>query len=104
MSIIPEKTRIEKAREKHNSTIIFFHGMTLNNNCVGHFNSAMQEKFPHTKFIFPQASRKPWAVENMLGCSNKELPTENTNWYCIKTTRDHLFTPNPPRTLEEVEE
>ncbi|MCE8162826.1 MAG: hypothetical protein I3273_01335 [Candidatus Moeniiplasma glomeromycotorum] len=57
----------------------------------------MQEKFPHTKFIFPQASRKEWKVEGMFS-------SENTNWYCIKTTRDHLFTPNPPQTIEKVKE
>ena len=97
MTIIPSETRIENPKKEHNSTLIFFHGMGLNNHCVGHFNNHMQEKFPHTKFIFPQASRKEWKVKGMFS-------SENTNWYCIKTTRDHLFTPNPPKNLEEVEE
>ena len=97
MSIIQSETRIENPKKEHNSTIIFFHGMTLSNNCVGHFDSNMQNKFPHTKFIFPQASRKEWKVKGMFS-------SENTNWYCIKATRDHLFTPNPPKNLKEVEE
>jgi len=102
--LIPEQTKIEKPIREHSSTIIFFHGMTLNNNCVGHFNSQMQAKFPHTKFIFPQASRKEWKVAGMFGCYNKEVPVENTNWYCIKGERSHLFLSNPPQNVEEVKE
>jgi len=102
--IIVSQTRIKTAKQEHNSTIIFFHGMTLNNSHVGHFNSNMYQKFSNTKFIFPQASQKEWAVEGMFGCQNKEIPTKNTNWYCIKTTRSHLFTPNPPQNIEEIKE
>lgn len=96
MTIISSETRIEKAKQEHNSTIIFFHGMTLNNNCVSHFNSNMQEKFPHTKFIFPQASQKEWKVKGMFS-------SECSNWYTIEGERNHLFVTNPPQTIEEVE-
>lgn len=96
MTIISSETRIENPKKEHNSTIIFFHGMTLNNNCVSHFNSNMQEKFPHTKFIFPQASQKEWKVKGMFS-------SECSNWYTIEGERNHLFVTNPPQTIEEVE-
>ncbi|KLL02409.1 MAG: hypothetical protein MRERC_2c158 [Mycoplasmataceae bacterium RC_NB112A] len=67
--------------------------MTQNSACVGHFNSDIQEKFIHTKFIFPQASKKEWKVEGMTS-------SRCSNWYCIKGEYDHLFPANSSQTIE----
>lgn len=84
---------IFQAKNNHNSTTIFLHGLGQNKQAGEvFFDSKMREKFPQTKFIFPQASfpNSWYGIEGNLWEIQTPIPLEEVDKR-VKLNKDELL-------------
>jgi len=90
--VIIDKNVFE-VNEKHSSTIIFLHGLGGSKNCgLGFFDEKARNNFPHTKFIFPQASfpNSWYGIEGNLWEIQTPIPLKEVDRK-IKFDKDELL-------------